>query len=155
MPVVEIVQIDSAGVATSVVRKADGGEDTFACVVCVDVSLNGDVVLVDVRLGELHAGISFHPGFGLHVGGLGGDEGLEVVDLDAERIERHLIVAAADAGIVGVKFAGVGERGLLPKTWEVQDAEGSGDAGTDEGNDVAHGMLGWVDERSGGSKRSA
>lgn len=138
-PVVDVVEVDGAGVARAVIRETDGIEDAFAGVVAVAVAEDGLVVAVDVGLAEFDAGKGFHPGFALRVGGLAVfDEGVEVIPRDAESIGGHFVVAAADS-VVGMDFAGGVKGGLQPDAWQVKNAEGTGGAGGDHGDDLAHG----------------
>ena len=143
-PVVDVVEVDSAGIAGAIIRETNGVEDAFAGIVAVAVAEDGLVVAVDVGLAEFDAGIGFHPGFALRVGGLAVfDEGVEVVPRDAEGVGGHFVVAAAD-GVVGVDLAGGVEGGLQPDAWQVKNAEGTGGAGGDHGDDLAHGRVGGV-----------
>ena len=138
-PVVDVVEVDSAGVARAIIRETDGIEDAFAGVVAVAVAEDGLVVAVDVGLAEFDSGKGFHPGFALRVGGLAVfDEGVKVIPRDSEGIGSHFVVATAD-GVVGVDFASGVEGGLQPNAWQVKNAEGTGGAGRDHGDDLAHG----------------
>ncbi len=128
-PVVDVVEVDGAGIAGAIIRKADGVEDAFAGVVTVAVAEDGLVVAVDVGLAEFDSGKGFHPGFALRVGGLAVfDEGVEVIPRDAESVGGHFVVATAD-GVVGVDFAGGVKGGLQPDAWQVKNTEGTGGAG--------------------------
>ena len=138
-PVVDVVEVDGPGVARAIIRETDGVEDAFAGIVAVAVAEDGLIVAVDVGLAEFDSGKGFHPGFALRVGGLAVfDEGVEVVPRDAEGVGGHFVVAAAD-GVVGVDFASGVKGGLQPDAREVKDAEGTGGAGGDHGDDLAHG----------------
>src|SRR5690606_32741083 len=66
------------------------------------------------------------------------DEGLESALVDAEPVEHHLVVAGPDGRVVGMELADGTEGGLEPEAGQVEDAEGTGGAGADERNDVAH-----------------
>ena len=138
-PVVDVVEVDGPGVARAIIRETDGVEDAFAGIVAVAVAEDGLVVAVDVGLAEFDSGKGFHPGFALRVGGLAAfDEGVEVIPGDSEGIGGHFVVATA-YGVVGVDFAGGVQGGLQPDAWQVKNAEGTGGAGGDHGDDLAHG----------------
>ena len=62
----------------------------------------------------------------------------ESIALDAEGVEGHLVVSGARSGVVGMQLADRIERGFLPEAGEVKDAKRAGDAGGDEGDDLAH-----------------
>lgn len=142
-PVVDVVQINGTRVAGAVVGEAGGGEDALAGLIVVDVATDVGVVTVDVGLGELHTRIGGDPGFALGIGWLLVlDEGVEVVPLDAEIVGGEFVITAAD-GVVGVDFAGGVKGGLQPDAGEVKNTEGTGDAGGDHGNDLAHKDWGW------------
>jgi len=66
------------------------------------------------------------------------DESEHRLALQAEGVDRHLVVALAAAGVAGVELAAGRQRGLEPQTGEVQDAERAGGAGTDEENECCH-----------------
>jgi len=138
-PVVEVVEIDRAGVDRTVVGEAAGGEDVLASGVVVDVALNGDVVFVDGGLVKLHARLRFDPRFELGVAGLLAlDELAHGGFAQAKGGEDHAVVTFADARIVGVQLAAGFEGGFLPKAGQVDDAERSRDGGTDHWDVVAH-----------------
>ena len=137
-PVVEVVEFDRAAERASAVGEAGGGEDACTDVVPVVVAADVGVVLVDGGLVELHARLGFDPRLELRVAGLGGDEGAHGGFVETEGGEDHAVIAFADAGIVGVEFAAGFEGSLLPEAGQVDDAERSGDAGTDQWDVVAH-----------------
>lgn len=70
-PVVEIVQVHSAGIDGAVVWKSIGFENGVSRRVCVDVSEDGRVVFIDGCLVELHSRLLLDPSFELRVGGFG------------------------------------------------------------------------------------
>ena len=105
-PVVEVVEVHGSWVHAAIVGQASGGEDAFACVVAVDVAADGDVVFIDRGLVETGTGIGFHPGFELGVAGARGlDEAEELLAVDADGVEHHLVVALATGGVVGMQLA--------------------------------------------------
>lgn len=139
LPVVEVVQVNRTWVHAAFVGDAAGVEDAFADIVSVDVTADGDVVFVSAGLGDFGTGLSLDPSFELGIAGLCVDEGFEGVDVDAEGVQGHLVIATADAGILGVKLPCGREGGLLPKAGEVDKAERAGNFGTNQGNNLAHG----------------
>ena len=140
IPVVEIVQID--GVENgAIVITADGLADGGARFVFVNVSCNGSVEAGNGFRSEL-GGVLFHPCFGLHIGRLGVDERKERTAIHAKAIKNHLVIAHAAAGVVRMKFAGSLERGFLPETGKVKNAEWASGAAADGGYDrIAHSMV--------------
>lgn len=131
MPVIEVVEIDGVADLAFVpdpVRAEDGGAD----VVGVDVTGDRGVELFDRSGIEGSAGLGENPGFKLRIGRLFvGDEFLKDGFVECESVEHHLVIALATRRVVGVELASSAERGLEPKAWQVEDAEGTGDAGTD------------------------
>src|SRR5262245_21381687 len=67
VPVVGVIEVDGVGQNAAVVGDAAGGEDALAGLVAVDVAEDGEVVLVDIGLGELFA-VLLHPRFKLRIG---------------------------------------------------------------------------------------
>ena len=111
-PVVDVVEVNSAGVAGTVVGEAGGGEDALAGLIIVDVAADVGVVAVDIGLGQLDARVGSHPGFALGIGWLLVlDEGVKVIPLDAEIVGGEFVITAAD-GVVGVDFASGVQGGL-------------------------------------------
>ena len=133
-PVVEVVEVDRVGEHRAVIGDAAGAEDALAGGVVMHVALDGEVVLVDVGLGELFAVLA-DPRFERRISrALLGDELLDGIGAQAEGVAGHLVVALAQAGITGGELAGGFKGNLLPQAGEVKRAERAGDARTDERN---------------------
>ncbi len=75
VPVVEVVEVDGIEDA-AIVFASDGAEDCGASFIGVDVTGDGGIESC-YGLSVQFGGVGFDPCFGLHVGGLGGDEGNE------------------------------------------------------------------------------
>ena len=134
-PVVEIVQVDGIRKYTAIVIQSIGSQDIFANLVRVDVADDRDIQLVDIALGEIHAGLLLDPSLELRIGGLlFRDEGLYSLGLKAQGADDHHVVALADARVSWGQLPAGFERNFLPQAWQVQDAQGTGLAGGDERN---------------------
>jgi hypothetical protein len=133
VPIVEVVEIHSAGVNGAVVGQAAVGQDGFAGGVVVNVAADRGIELVEGCLIELDARLLFDPGLELRVGGaLARDELPHRVWFQPECVDHHRIITGADSRIsLGEEAAGF-EGDLEPEPGEVQDAEGPSDIGTDE-----------------------
>ena len=138
LPVLEVVEVD--GIENrSGVGDPSGLEDTLAGFVVVIVTHDGGVVSIDRLRVEGASFLIEDPLFTLSVGGLFfANVGEESIALDAEGVEGHLVVTGARSGVVGMQLADRIERGFLPEAGEVKDAKRAGDAGGDEGDDLAH-----------------
>ena len=135
-PVVEVVQIDRVRKNRAVVRQVVCREDALSDVVGVDVAGDADVQLVNVALGQVHAGLGANPGLKLRVRRLAvGDELAHRVGVQAEAGDDHHVIALADARIARGELAGGFERGLEPETGKMEDAERAGDGRADQGDD--------------------
>lgn len=133
-PVVEIVQVDRIREDASVVGNSVGGEDIFPDLIGVAVALDGEVVAMDIGLGEFGA-VGANPGFELGIGGfVRFDKGDEGVGIDAESVTGHGVITFSEARITIGEFACGFETDLLPEAREVECAEGTGGAGADEGD---------------------
>lgn len=135
LPVVEVVEVDGilegAGVLDIVF-----GEDGLAGGVVVDVARDGGIEFADGFGVEVAAFFLKDPDFEFRVGRFAvADEGEEVLAVDAEAVEDHLVVSFAAGWVIVVEFSGGTEAGLLPEAWEVEDAEGAGDARGDDWNE--------------------
>lgn len=134
-PVVEVVKVNGAGVDGIFVRDPAGDEDAPPSVVIMDVAEDRLVVPVERGFVELHVGLRLYPGFELGIGWFVIDDELpDGVGLEAERGDRHRIVASTDVGIARVKFAGGLKENFLPQSGEVKNAQRTGSAGADERN---------------------
>lgn len=137
-PVVEIVQVDRVWEDAAVVGDSVGGEDVFTDLIGVAVALDGEVMAMDIGLGEFGS-VGANPGFELRVGGLVGfDEGNESVGIYAEGVTGHGVVPFTEAGVTVCKFAGCFEADFLPEPREVECTEWTGEAGADEGDVFGH-----------------
>lgn len=139
LPVVEVVEIDGILEGTGVLDIVFC-EDRLAGGVVVDVARDGGIEFADGFRVEVAAFFLEDPDFEFRVGGFAvADEGEEFLAVDAEAVEDHLVVSLAAGWVIVVQSAGGAEAGLLPEAWEVEDAEGAGDAGGDDRNEF-HGM---------------
>jgi hypothetical protein len=131
LPVLEVVEVNGVEDG-AVVCAADGAEDVSAGVVVVVVSGDGAVEFLNGGGVEATAFFIEDPCFEFDVGGTGSaDVAEELVFIEAEAVEDHLVVSGADGGVVFVEFTGGVEGGFEPEAREVEDAEGAGDAGGD------------------------
>jgi len=142
LPVVEVVEVDGVEDFTFV-RDSAGAEDAGADSISVVVAGDGGVQFGDRGGIQRATGLGEHPGFELWIRGLGGDEAFKCRFVQAKAVEDHLVVALAARRIVGMKFASRAERGFEPEAWQMEDAERTGGAGADHGDDVGHGFVGW------------
>ena len=144
LPVVEVVEVDGV-LDFAGISDVAGAEDGGAGLIGVVVSGDGAVEGRDGGLVKAAALFLKNPGFELRVGGFGGgDVGFELDLVDAQSVEDHLVIPLAAAGVVGMQFASCCQGAFLPEAGEVKDAEGAGDAGTDQWNEFAHGGFKWV-----------
>lgn len=131
-PVVEIIEVDGVARSGSVVGNAVGGEDALASGVVMIVAGDRGVEFVDGRFVEFHTRLLFDPRFELRIGG---PVVFDVVDhsvaVEAERVDDHLVVAFAGAGITSGEFSAGLEGNLEPEAGQMEHTERAGDAGTD------------------------
>ena len=133
-PVVEVIEIDGTGEHAAIIGDVVGGEDVFPNVIRVAVALDGEVMAVDIGFRQFGS-VGANPGLELGVGGfVCFDEGDERVGIHAERIAGHGVVAFSEARISIGEFPSGFEADFLPEAREVECAEGSGEAGADEGD---------------------
>ena len=121
-PVVEIVQVHSAGIDGAVVWKSIGFENGVSRRVCVEVSEDGRVVFIDGCLVELHARLLLDPSFELRVGGFGLNKRTHGGFFEVKGRQHHGVVPLANAGIIVVQLTLSFEGGFLPEPGQVKNA---------------------------------
>jgi hypothetical protein len=138
-PVVKIVQVDGIEDLAFVLDVA-GAEDRLAGCLAVVIAGNGGVEFINGGLVESAAFFLENPGFQFGIGWFFiGNEFLELIFIDAEAIEHHLVEAGADGGIVVMEFPGGAEGDFLPEARKMENAQWTGNAGADHRNKFAHG----------------
>ena len=140
MPVVQVVEVD--GIADfPFVRDVVCAEDARPDVVSVVVAGDRCVERRDCGGVQCAAGLGEYPCFALRVGGLAfGDECLEGDLVETEAGEDHGVVAISTRRVVWMEFPGGTERGLEPEPWKMEDAEWTGGARADHGDNGWHGF---------------
>ena len=138
-PVVQIVEVDGIKDFPFVLDVV-GAEDGLAGGLAVVIAGNGGIEFVDGSLIELATFLLENPRFALRICWFfGGDEFGEGFFGDAEAVENHLVVTSADRRIIIMQFTGGAQGRFLPQARQVEDSDWAGDAGTDHGDDFAHG----------------
>lgn len=123
----------------------------------MDVSGDGHIEFMDGGLVEFHAGLFFHPGFKLRIGGpvvfdMGGDG----IRAESEGADDHHVIAFANSGVAIGEFAARFEGNLLPQAWEMENPEGARRARADQWNNFAHSscyVIGWVNAAKSKERR--
>lgn len=132
-PVVEIVKINR--VARSPIGNARRAEDGTPGLIIVIVARDRAVQFLNRCLVEGGAGLIANPLLELRVGGsLLRNERNDRLPLQIEAIEDHLVKPVAYGRITVREFSARIERDLEPEPRQVQNAERSGDSGTEEGD---------------------
>ncbi len=148
-PVVEVVEVHGILDVASVLDVVFA-EDGFAGAVVVNVAGDGGIELTHGFGVEASALLREHPGLALRIGRLlVRDVAEELLAVDADAVEDHLVISFTAGRIVVMEFSHSAEGGFLPEAGQVEYADGAGDAGTDHGNEfhvcVYIGVGPWKD----------
>lgn len=139
-PVVQVVQIHRVANLAGI-RDAGGAEDFLAGAIGMNITADG--VVMSGHRGGVHGTTLLleDPGFELRIArAVGLDVAEGGVLIQAQGIQGHLVVAAAASRVIGMQLADGIQGGLLPEARQVKNAQGAGGAGTDGGNNLAHGI---------------
>lgn len=143
-PVVQIVEVDGIKDFPFVLDVV-GAEDGLAGSLAVVIAGNSGIEFIDGSLIELATFLLENPRFALRIRWFfSGDEFGEGFFGDAEAVENHLVVASADRRIIIMQFTSGAQGRFLPQARQVEDSDWAGDAGTDHGDDFAHGKSSSV-----------
>src|SRR5438045_2018121 len=116
IPIIEIIEVDCIARGRRVVRDAIAPENALARGIVVDITADGAIELVGGALVELGSRLLLDPAFELSISRA---LRLDVIDdgilVQCQRVEDHLVVAFADAGITGGEQAALLKGNLQPK----------------------------------------
>lgn len=121
-PIIEIVEVHRIE-ESAVVFDAIGSENFLTHIIGVVVAYHARVECFESCLVELTAFLLKHPCLKLRISWLTLHKCAEYFFIEAESIEKHLVVATADRRVFSIKLARYIEGNFLPKAWEVKNAE--------------------------------